>query len=130
MMKIINFKCLLNQKYDNIVLINYLEEMVFDLCITTLYEICECAKVIYAYLRFWWLLLYNNNKTLECRTVKIEGSFRANVVEGLASNVHREWVYDGLYVAAELWCLLGMANACEMLYWLLKSMWFIHLNFA
>ena len=60
MMKIIDFKYLLNHKYNNIILIDYLEKMVFDLCITTLYEICEYAEVIYAHLKFFlWLLFHN-----------------------------------------------------------------------
>ena len=30
-------------------LTSYLMEIVFVLCITTLYEMCECAEVIYAH---------------------------------------------------------------------------------
>ena len=54
-----DFECLLKNKCDYVVLIDYLVKMVFDLCIATLYELCECAEMIYAHLRLCWLLLRN-----------------------------------------------------------------------
>ena len=55
-----------------------------DLCIISLYEMCECAEV---YMHIWYCdgcYCAINNRVLNCRTVKEEGLFRANVVEGLA----------------------------------------------
>ena len=55
-----------------------------DLCITSLCEMCEYAEV---YIHIWDCdsrYCAINNTALDYRTVKEEGSFRANVVEGLA----------------------------------------------
>ena len=78
MMKIVNFEWLLNHKCNNVVLIDELVKIVFVLCITSLYELCMfCGDYVGYYCAI-------NNRTLDCRTVKEEGPYRANVVEGLA----------------------------------------------
>ena len=64
--------------------VNDLMKMAFDLCIATLYELWNVLR--------WYMHIWDcvgcycaiNNKALDCRTVKEEGPFRANVVEGLA----------------------------------------------
>ena len=78
MMKIVNFEWLLNHKCNNVVLIDELVKMVFVLCITSLYELCMCCG---DYIGCYCAI---NNRTLDCRTMKEEGPFRANVVEELA----------------------------------------------
>ena len=78
MMKIVNFEWLLNHKCNNVVLIDELVKMVFVLCITSLYELCMCCG---DYIDCYCAI---NNRALNYKTVKEEGSFRANVVEGLA----------------------------------------------
>ena len=78
MMKIVDFKCLLNRKCNNVVLIDYLIKMALGLCITSLYELCMCCS---DYIGCYCAI---NNRTLDCRMVKEEGPFRANVVEELA----------------------------------------------
>ena len=84
MIKIVDFECLLNHKYNNVVLIDDLVKMAFGLCITSLYELCMYyGDYISCYCTI-------NNRTLDCRTVKEEVPFRANVVEGLPSSVPRE----------------------------------------
>ena len=78
MIKIVDFECLLNHKCNNVVLIDELVKMTFGLRITSLYELCMCfGDYIGCYCAI-------NNRALDCRTVKEEGPFRANVVEGLA----------------------------------------------
>ena len=55
-----------------------------DLFITSLCEMCECVEV---YMHIWdcgSCYCTINNRALDYRTMKEEGSFRANVVEGLA----------------------------------------------
>ena len=55
-----------------------------ELCITSLCEMYECAEVC---MHIWdcdSCYCAINNRILDCRTVKEERSFRANVVEGLA----------------------------------------------
>ena len=78
MIKIVDFEYLLNHKCDNIVLIDELVKMTFGLCITSLYELCMCCG---DYIGCYCAI---NNMALDCRTVKKEGPFRANIVEGLA----------------------------------------------
>ena len=78
MMKIINFECLLNHKCNNVVLIDELVKMAFGLCITSLYELCMCCG---DYIGCYCVI---NIRALDYRMVKEEGSFRANIVEGLA----------------------------------------------
>ena len=78
MMKIVDFECLLNHKCNNVVLIDELVKMAFGLCITSLYKLCMCCG---DYIGCYCTI---NNKALDCRTVKEEGPFHANVVEGLA----------------------------------------------
>ena len=77
-MKIVDFKCLLNRKCNNVVLIDYLIKMALGLCITSLYELCMCCG---DYIGCYCII---NNRALDCRMEKEEGSFRINVVEGLA----------------------------------------------
>ena len=78
MIKIVDFECLLNHKCNNVVLIDEFVKMTFGLYITSLYELCMyCGDYIGCYCVI-------NNRTLDYRTVKEEGSFRANIVEGLA----------------------------------------------
>ena len=78
MIKIVDFECLLNHKCNNVVLIDELVKLAFGLCITSLYELCMCCG---DYIGCYFTI---NNRALDCRTVKEEGPFRANVVEGLA----------------------------------------------
>ena len=77
-MKIIDFECLLNHKCNNEYFIDELVKMVFGLCITSLYELCMgCGDYIGCYCAI-------NNRALDCRRMKEEKPFRANVVEWLA----------------------------------------------
>ena len=64
--------------------VNYLMKMVFGLCIATLYALWNVLR--------WYMHIWDcvgcycaiNNRALDCRAVKVEGPFCANVVEGLA----------------------------------------------
>ena len=71
-----------------------------DLCITSICEMCECAEV---YMHIWdcdSCYCAINNRALDCSTVKEEGSFRANVVEGLAFKCAKRVM---LVMACMLW---------------------------
>ena len=87
-------------------LIDYLMKIAFDLCITSLCEMCECAEV---YKHIWYCngcYCAINNRALDCRTVKVEGPIRANVVERVSLQVCLE---SEFVIACMLW--LGI-NAC------------------
>ena len=75
MIKIVDFEYLLNHKCNNVVLIDELVKMASGLCITSLYELCMCCG---DYIGSYCAI---NNRALDCRTVKEEGSFHANVVK-------------------------------------------------
>ena len=78
MIQIVDFKYLLNHKCNNVVLIDELVKMIFGLYITSLYELCMCCG---DYIGCYCAI---NNRTLNCKMMKGEGSFRTNVVKGLA----------------------------------------------
>ena len=84
------------------------------LCITTLYELCMCwGDYIGCYCAI-------NNRALDCRTVKEEGPFRANVLKGLAFKcaLRVNWWWPGCDA------YLGMANTCKYCINVCKGMCF------
>ena len=112
--RLIDFEWLLNHKWHKVILIDYLMKIAFDLCITSLCEMCECAEV---YMHIWYCngcYCTINNRALDCRTVKEEGPFRANVVEGLAFKcAWKEWcLWWPVCYGQIVMLIVGMVNTC------------------